>query len=237
MLCPIWRNARLTLVAAAAAVLALSVATAAAAQPIPQEVPRPFEQGNMRLGLILGLAAGGGETTFTVGGAFGYDVLPGLAPGIEGEVTFGGPAGTVGAVLPYLRWVLWRSYNVSPFIKLQGGWIRRGYLFEDLSTKETWSEGRDLGAIGGGGGLVFFLGRNVGLQLEALYLRLLPESECAGECDLPRFGISLGVYFGGGSPSQRRRQQQQAPPPPSAPPVSAPIGPASGAPEPGVPEP
>lgn len=186
------------------ALLGLMLATAAWASP-PE--PRPFERGSMNLGLVLGFSSGDG-TAFALGAGFGYFVLPGLEPGLEVEVSFGSDRPTVTSLLPYLRWVIWRSYRLSPFLKVQGGrWLISGQ--DDLST------------VGGGGGLVFFLTRNAGLQLEALVFRLFPDALCGDSCVTTRVGFSLGFYFGnppapparrpaapaGGAPGERRRDE------------------------------
>jgi hypothetical protein len=140
----------------------------------------------MNVGLALGFGAGGGSTSFTVGGAFGYFVLAGLEPGLELEVTFSSDRPTLTSLLPYLRWVVWRSYSVSPYLKVQGG---RWFISDDYG---------DLWVVGGGGGLVFFLGRRYGIQLEALYFRLLP-GDILGDYTVSA-GLSLGFYFGGPEP-------------------------------------
>lgn len=158
---------------------------------------QPFSQGSMNLGLVLGFSASQG-TAFALGGAFGYFVLSGLEPGLELEVTFGSDRPTVTSLLPYLRWVIWRSYTLSPYVKAQGG---RWFI----------SDQDDLSAIGGGGGLVFFLTRNAGLQLEGMVYRLFPEEVCGDSCTHTAIGFSLGFYFGNPPPVPRSRP---APPPP-----------------------
>jgi len=165
------------------------------------EEPRPFARGSMNAGLALGFSSGEG-TAFTLGAGFGYFVLPGLEPGLELEVTFGSDRPTVTSLLPYLRWVVWRSYTLSPFLKVQGGrWFISGQ--EDLSV------------VGGGGGLVFFLTRNAGLQLEALVFRLFPVDVCGDSCTTTSVGFSLGFYFGNPPPLPPR--VPPAPPAPAAP--------------------
>lgn len=172
---------------------------AAPPAPAPEPRSRPFESGSMNLGLALGLSSGEG-TAFSLGAGFGYFVLPGLEPGLELEVTLGSDRPTVTSLLPYLRWVFWRSYTLSPYLKVQGGrWFISGQ--EDLS------------AVGGGGGLVFFLTRSAGLQLEALVLRLFPQDACGDSCTTTSVGFSLGLYFGN---------------PPPVPPRSPPSPPAAG---------
>lgn len=156
--------------------------------PLPEQIPvappLPFEQGTMNLGLLLGLSAGA-ETSFTVGGRFGYFVLPGLEPGLEVDATFGSSQPTTLSVMPYLRWVFLQSYALSPYLKAQGG---RWFIFSGHD---------DLTALGGGGGLVVFLNRTIGLQLEGLLFGLLPTDVCRGDCVVTSVGLSLGFYLGG----------------------------------------
>ncbi len=136
------------------------------------------------MGLVLGISTGQ-ETAFTLGGGFGYFVLPGLEPGLQVDVTFSSRQPTVTSLLPYLRWMIWRSFAVSPFLKAQGG---RWFI----------SDNEDLSALGGGGGLVFFLSPLVGLQMEGLVFRLFPQEACPSNgCTTTSFGLSLGFYLGG----------------------------------------
>ena len=154
------------------------------AQPIAVEMPRPFQRGTVNMGLVLGLSTGQ-ETAFTFGGSFGYFVLPGLEPGLQADVTFSSRQPTVTSLLPYLRWIIWRSYSVSPYLKAQGG---RWFI----------SDNKDLSAFGGGGGLVLFLSPLVGLQMEGLAFRLFPQDACPSNgCITTSIGLSLGFYLGG----------------------------------------
>jgi len=176
---------------------ALSPAAPPAAAP-PE--PRPFGRGSMSLGLVVGLSTGQG-TAFALGGGFGYFVLPGLEPGVQLDVTFGTDRPTVTALMPYVRWVIWRSYLISPFIKAQAG---RWFITD-------WD---DVTVVGGGGGLVLFLSRLTGLQLEGAVYRLFPDGACpGGTCTVTSFGLSLGLYFGG--PSAGPPRPPAAPTPPS----------------------
>jgi hypothetical protein len=173
---------------------------AAAAPPAPAPEPqRPFARGSLDLGLVVAVSAGQ-EVAFTLGGNFGYFVLPGLEPGLQVDVTFGANRPTVTTLTPYLRWVVWRSYALSPYLKLQGGrWFIEGAT--------------DLTALGGGGGLVFFITRSAGLQLEGVVYRLFPGDACpANGCTAPSFGLTVGLYFGGRRPPPARPQ----PAPPAA---------------------
>ncbi|MCB9555002.1 MAG: hypothetical protein H6707_02785 [Deltaproteobacteria bacterium] len=172
------------------------------------ELPRPFPQGSLNLGLAFGFAAGGGGTAFSAGGAAGYYVLNGLEPGLQFDVTVSSDAPTVVALLPYLRWVIFRSYAASPYIKAQGG-----RLFVVGSN--------DLSAIGGGGGMYFFLRRNIAFQLEAVALRLFPSSICGDNCTSVDVGMALSFIFGRSprpvvAPTDRRAPGEPATPAPAA---------------------
>lgn len=192
------------------------------ATPAPTllEPPRPFDRGSLDLGLIVAISTGG-EVAVTLGGNFGYFVLPGLEPGLQVDVTFGSNRPTVTSLLPYLRWVFYRSYVLSPYVKLQGG----RFFIEGAD---------DLSGIGGGGGLVFFLTRVAGIQLEGMVYRLFPSDACLENgCTATSFGLTLGFYFGGGRgvlapapsappPPPQAPAPRAAPPPRSLPPASVP---------------
>lgn len=236
-------QARASLSAATLTVmLLLSIGSVARAQPShgpsyypppPQrlERPRPFGQGAVNVGGMLGFGSSGKSVAFTLGVNLGYFVLDGLEPGIFSDVTFGSEIDTQVSVLPYLRYIFYRSWSFSPFIKAQGG----GLFFID---------GPKLGLVGGGGGFVWGLGGNLGLNIEGMVFKLLPESECPPDDDCVRysFGISLSYLIGARSsrarhrrplpPSPPRRPQETAPPPPSA---ASPPSPPPPADEPGAP--
>jgi hypothetical protein len=170
--------------------------------PPPPPPPRPFDRGSMNAGFAFGLGSGMGGTTIALDAHFGYFVLPGLEPGLDAGVTFGsGDYPTVGRLLPYVRWVIWRSWTISPYLKVQGG---RWFV----------SDHPDVSPLGGGGGLVFFLSRMLAVQLEGMVYRLLPCGDFES-CTVPTFGVSLGFFFGG-------RRPAPPPPPPSPPPQAAP---------------
>ena len=147
--------------------------------------PRPFGQHTMNASLALGFGVGDGAA-FAVGGSFGYFVVDGLEPGLDLDASFGEYQATVVSLLPYVRWVPWRSYPFSPFLKVQGG---RWFIVDQP----------DVSVVGGGGGFVYFLSRWAGLQVEALVLHLIPdEGSCPDDvCTIPSFGLSFGFFFGG----------------------------------------
>ncbi len=177
-----------------------------------RERPRPFGQGVINFG---GAAAFGsrpdGGVAFTFGANVGCFVLPGVEPGTSVEFTVGsGSVQTQLTALGYLRWILYRSYGFSPYLKAAGGGL---FVFGE-------SERLSLGLWGGGGGLVIGLGGRLALNLEALVLRASPSSDCpAGECTIMRFGFSLSLFFGGGRPRPRHppRDLPSAGRPPTSP--------------------
>ncbi len=147
--------------------------------------PRPFGRHTMNASLALGFGVGDGAA-FALGASFGYFILDGLEPGLNLDATFGEDRATVVSLLPYLRWVPWRSYPFSPYLKVQGGrWFITDYP--------------DITVVGGGGGFVYFLNRWAGLQVEAMALHLIPdEGSCPDDtCTIPSFGLSFGFFFGG----------------------------------------
>jgi hypothetical protein len=149
--------------------------------PLPTERRRPFEAGTQQLGLILGIASGGGDTAFSLGGSYGYYVLPGLAPGLQVVGTGASKSANTLEVSPYLRYVLYRSWDVSPFVIGKAGRLFVGSGLDDLTI------------LGGGGGIVWFLSQRIGLQLTGLYEVYLPEKSCGTACE--QFSLGAGIGF------------------------------------------
>jgi len=185
--------------------------------PAPRvQRPRPFGQGAVNVGGMLGFGSSGKTVAFTLGLNLGYFVLDGLEPGIFSDVTFGSEIETQISVLPYLRYIFHRSWRFSPFVKVQGG----GLFFV---------EGPKLGLVGGGGGFVWGLGGNLGLNIEGMVFKLLPQSECPADDDCIRynFGVSLSYLLGASPP----RVRGPAPAPrPEQPQHQGPLGDEPGAP-------
>lgn len=154
----------------------------------PKQADRlePFGQHTMNAGFGLGLGRSDGGFSMGIGGTFGYFVIDGLEPGVDLSVTFGEDDPVVVSLMGYLRWVFWRAYPFSPFLKVQGG---RWFITD-------WP---DISVVGGGGGFVYFLSRWAGLQAEVLVLHLIPdEGACPDDtCTVPSFGLSFGFFFGG----------------------------------------
>lgn len=174
----------------------------------------------------------GAPCQLTLGVNAGYFVLPGLEPGVQADVTFGSEIDSQITLLPFVRWMLFRSWGFTPYLKGTAGGLF--VVTGDRTIK--------LGLFGGGGGIVIGLGGRLALNLEFLVLKVTPESECPlGECTLYRMGLSLSVLFGQAAPPRRRRYRRvPAPPPvdptlppdPAVPPAPSPTPPAPGTPTP-----
>ena len=150
-----------------------------------EEREPPFDQGTINVGGALGFGGSNEGFSFLLGANAGYFVLPGLEPGLYADVRFGSNAATVISVLPYLRWIIWRSHTISPYLKVQGG---RLFVFDYA----------DFTTIGGGGGFVIGLGNGLGLNIEGLVFRWFPTSGCEVDgCTRFNFGLSLAYMFGG----------------------------------------
>jgi len=171
-------------------VLALSPALALAQDPDhepyayaeDEEERRPFEQGELELGLGFGYVSGGGGSAYLLRGAFSYYVLPGLAPGLD--VTYQGgdyPGADQTWLLVPVKWVLYRSYDVSPYVIGQGGRI----FLHDEGFDDLW-------IVGGGPGVYLFSSRRLGFFVQGIYYRLYPSDACA---DCSAFQVGLGLSF------------------------------------------
>ncbi len=156
--------------------------------PALADKPKPFGQHTMNAGLNLGLNVSGSDITFQVGGNFGYFVLPGLEPGLSADVTFGTDSNTTFSLMPYLRWVFWRAYPFSPYIKAQGG---RWFILDAV----------DISLVGGGVGFIFFITDWMAIQAEGLAMYLIPDSgPCPNDrCVVPVVGLNFGFFWGLGS--------------------------------------
>ena len=157
-----------------------------------QRRPLPFRQGTVTLGGGLGLGFSGDTFRFSLGANAGYFVLPGVEPGLYADIVVSSGLPTVVSVLPYLRWIIHRSYRFSPFIRIRGG----GVFVLDTA---------NLGSFGGGAGVIVGLSRLVALTAEGLIERWFPDDQCGpggvvstGTIDgCTRFGfsLSLGLFF------------------------------------------
>jgi hypothetical protein len=166
--------------------LALLVALQGAPEPPPPPAPPPRygDQGTSHIGFTLGLGGGGGGFAWAGGLNYGYFVLDGLAPGIDGEVSGGTGLLTAGLVLGTLRLVPVRTESLSLFLIGRGGRVMLS------SHPDGWG-------AGGGAGIIYFTSPHVGLQLTYDVLRLFPSSFCgdlAHACTMQ--GLGIGIILG-----------------------------------------
>jgi hypothetical protein len=168
-----------------AVLLAPSAVRAADPDRDPLESTRPFDFATVNIGGSLDVGIGQ-DTSFNFGSMVGVFLLPGLELGLEVDLTTGNERPFMVSLLPYLRFVAWRSFVVSPFITVQGGrrFITDGQLDES--------------AIGGGGGLIIFGTRRLGIEFHGYVYRLFPDSTCEPHgCITAQFGIAVSYYAGG----------------------------------------
>jgi hypothetical protein len=138
---------------------------------------------SIHLGLLLGVGSGSGGMGYAGGAGFGYFLVTGVAPGADVSVTGGSGVLTTMTATGTLRLVPIRSHGFALF--LIG---RAGRLFI-ASHADAWG-------AGGGAGVVFATGSNVGLQIFYEVLGLFPSSNCAdlaNGCRLDSFGLGLIV--------------------------------------------
>lgn len=170
----------------AAALLALALPSAPArADEGDDDGPRRYgDRGSSHVGVLLGLGAGGGGVRWAAGGEYGYFVLDGVAPGVEVLATGGTGLLTTGLALATLRLVPVRTDAVSFFLVGRAGRV----LLSDH--EDGWG-------VGGGAGVILFMGGRVGLRVGYDRLELLPRRFCAdlaSGCHLD--GLQVGVVAG-----------------------------------------
>jgi hypothetical protein len=168
------------------ALLVAWLALQGAPEPPPPPAPAPVygDQGTSHIGLVLGLGGGSGGFAWAAGANYGYFIIDGVAPGIDAEVSGGTNQLTAGLVLGTLRLVPIRTSSMSLFVIGRGGRV-------------MLSDHPDGWGLGGGGGIIFFTGPHLGLQLTYDILRLTPSSFCnnlSNGCTLQGFGV--GVVLG-----------------------------------------
>jgi hypothetical protein len=151
--------------------------------PAPPALPAPTiprrygDRGSMEVALGLGYSSDAG---FLGAGGFRYFVFDGVAPGVEATYVGGGTRySAFGLVLGSLRLVPIRGNGFALVLGARGGRV----LFADHA--DGWG-------VGGSGGVIVFMGANIGLEIGYEALRLLPEHFCA---DLPGCVIH-GPVFG-----------------------------------------
>jgi hypothetical protein len=152
-------------------------------EPPPPPAPAPLygDQGTSHIGLVLGLGGGSGGFAWAAGANYGYFIIDGVAPGIDAEVSGGTHQLTAGLVLGTLRLVPIRTSSMSLFVIGRGGRV-------------MLSDHPDGWGLGGGGGIIFFTGPHLGVQLTYDVLRLTPSSFChdlSNGCTLQGFGVGL----------------------------------------------
>ena len=148
-----------------------------AAEPDPP--PRYGDAGTSEVNVLLGLSSAG----IAFGGGFRHFVVDAVAPGAEAavyrvdDVTYGYTFGS-------LRVVPLRFERFALVLTARAG---RVYL----------SDHSDGWAYGGDAGVVFLLGRHVGLELGWEVLRLAPASFCADldDCVLQRPVLGIRIVF------------------------------------------
>ena len=131
---------------------------------------RPFGKGAMELGFGLGGWGGGGDFTLSVGAAFAYYVVNGLAPGlqIDYQTTFSDfeyPQSFT--LLPFLKYVFYRSHSFSPFLVVAGG---REFQWAGTDDPDKGYAAIGSWIAGGGPGVHIGFGRRFGLSIQVLFL-------------------------------------------------------------------
>lgn len=153
-----------------------------AAPAQPPEPRRPFEAGTQQVGLLLGYSSSLGDSAFSFGASYGYYLLPGLSLGLQVVGTAASKSANTLEVSPLLRYVLYRSYDFSPFVLGKAG---RLFVAEGLD---------DLTILGAGAGAVVFLSSHLGLTVTALYEVFLPSSACGKNCDATSVALGFGYF-------------------------------------------
>jgi hypothetical protein len=145
----------------------------------PEPPPRYGDAGTSEINVLLGLSSAG----IAFGGGFRHFVVDGVAPGVEGAVyrvdgvTYGYTFGSVRVV----------PLRFEKFALVLTGRAGRVYL----------SDHSDGWAYGGDAGVVFLLGKHVGLELGWEVLRLAPASFCADleDCVVQRPVLGVRIVF------------------------------------------
>jgi len=152
--------------------------SAPAEPPAPPKIPSPFDQGSIRLGLVLGWAqASTGFTSinwFLLGVAGGYYVLDGLEPNVGVNFWIGDPF--ISTVSPGLNYVFHMVPTVKPYV---GGFYRHYFVTDN---RYAWDDTDSIGARGGvyfmvspmsyfGGGIAYehFLDENLFSNVDQVY--------------------------------------------------------------------
>jgi hypothetical protein len=135
-----------------------------------EEPPLPFAQGDMELGLGLGLAGGSEVFYLGLGGAFAYYVVNRLAPGIDLQYTkifsdFEYPDSF--RLLPFLKFVILRNARFAPYLIVAGGhefqWGGSQNPTKGVRETDAW-------IFGGGAGAHIGLGEHFAIKIQLLAL-------------------------------------------------------------------
>ncbi|MCP4677130.1 MAG: hypothetical protein GY854_16775 [Deltaproteobacteria bacterium] len=127
----------------------------------------PFNKGMWEIGPILAMAGSSDYFYLGVGALFDYFVMDRLAPGIELTYThlflsqdYGYSEPHTLTAMPFLKFMIMRSWSVSPYILVAGAY------------QHEW--GSDFAVsgwgIGGGGGVYVFFSKRVALNIRLLFL-------------------------------------------------------------------
>ncbi len=107
---------------------------------------KPFGKGEKELGIGLGMAGYGDNYYIGIGASFAYYVIKGLAPGLSLNYTtdFGSTemADSI-TVLPYLKWVFFRSHKFSPYVVVDAG---KEWQWAGQYPAHSWIAGAGFGA-------------------------------------------------------------------------------------------
>jgi hypothetical protein len=173
----------------------------------PLEPGRPFERGTFELSGSLGVTLRFRPTVgfnFTPAPIFGYYMLRGLELGFETDIEIDANSAGTMSFLPFLRYVIWRSYLASPYLIAQGGYrVILGKGSDPTTKDEKLAVDRQHEAqAGGGAGVILFGNRKFGIQFQASVFGLFPTVGSGDVCDRygcveAKFGVTLSYYFGG----------------------------------------
>ena len=142
-----------------------------ASQPDGDPLPKkPYEQGEMEVGAGLGAWGNSDYFSLSFSGSYAYYVLPGLAPGLDlqyavawGDLEY--PQAFT--VLPFIKYVLVRSYKFAPYLILTGG---REFKWGGTTNPRLGYAPVDAWIFGGGIGAQFGLSPRVAMRLTLLAL-------------------------------------------------------------------
>lgn len=145
---------------------------------IPNAKAGPYEQGRIRLGLVLG--GGSPDASVVLGASLGYFVVDGLELGFMGTHWFSADP-SQSTLTPYTRYVLHFVDPVQPYL---GGFCRHVFLGSGFPDQDR---------LGARAGIAFALGEHLFAELGLVYEAIV--SECSGECSNSYPEAMLGASF------------------------------------------